>query len=243
MSYQVSRNGQLYGPYTLEDLQRYVSTGNVLPTDLAKSVDTSDTVEGESGWIPVAQLLAASGAAVPTPSPAMGAIPSYATPGAYAAPLMPYPDPPNLHWALVLLFGLLTCGIFTIIYDLIQTLWVKKINPMSKSLTYYVIFIALEVLNLGKTFGSVAVLSHGDRLGSSVPLKLLSLTLSIAIFVMYTVYRFTMRSDLLRHFNGPEPVGLRLSGVMTFFFGGLYFQYHFNRINEIKQAMRYRGAL
>ena len=31
MQYHVSRNGQTYGPYTLEDLQRYVASGNVLP--------------------------------------------------------------------------------------------------------------------------------------------------------------------------------------------------------------------
>ena len=29
---------------------------------------------------------------------------------------------------------------------------------------------------------------------------------------------------------------------MTFFFGGLYFQYHLNRINEMKRLARYRGA-
>jgi hypothetical protein len=244
MSYQVSRNGALYGPYTLEDLQRYVGTGNVLPSDLAKDVDAPETVEGVSSWIPVAQLLAASGATVPTPSgPQMGTLPSYATPSAYAAPLVPYPDPPNLNWGLVLLFGLLTCGIFTIVYDLIQTLWVKKVDPTSKALTYYIIFIAVEILNLGKTFGGIAVMSRGYRTGSSVMLSLISLVISIAIIVMFVLYRFTMRSDLLRHFNGPEPVGLRLSGVMTFFFGGLYFQYHFNRINEIKLAMRYRGTL
>jgi hypothetical protein len=28
---------------------------------------------------------------------------------------------------------------------------------------------------------------------------------------------------------------------MVFFFGGLYLQSQMNRINEIKQAMRYRG--
>ena len=39
MPYQVSRNGQTYGPYTLEDLQRYVASGNILLTDLAKSED------------------------------------------------------------------------------------------------------------------------------------------------------------------------------------------------------------
>ena len=37
MHYQITRNGQNYGPYTLEDLQRYLASGNVLPTDLCKS--------------------------------------------------------------------------------------------------------------------------------------------------------------------------------------------------------------
>ena len=36
MLFQVSRNGHAYGPYTLEDLQRYIASGNILPTDLAK---------------------------------------------------------------------------------------------------------------------------------------------------------------------------------------------------------------
>ncbi len=49
-------------------------------------------------------------------------------------------------------------------------------------------------------------------------------------------------SSLEEHFNGPEPVGLRLNGVMVFFFGGVYFQYHLNRINAIKQAARFGAA-
>ena len=51
-----------------------------------------------------------------------------------------------------------------------------------------------------------------------------------------------MRRSMEEHFNGPEPMGLSLSGVMTFFFGGIYFTYHLNRINELKRAARYRGA-
>ncbi len=51
-----------------------------------------------------------------------------------------------------------------------------------------------------------------------------------------------MRRCMEEHFNGPEPIGLSLSGVMTFFFGSLYFQYHFTRINEMKRMARYRGS-
>lgn len=40
------------------------------------------------------------------------------------------------------------------------------------------------------------------------------------------------------HYNGPEPIGLSLSGVMTFFLGGIYFQYHVNDIVRRKLADR-----
>jgi hypothetical protein len=241
MSYQVSRNGQLYGPYTLEDLQRYVATGNVLPTDLATDVSNPDA---PPNWVPVSQLLAASGAVIPTPIAAY--LPNYALPNPYAGSAVPYPDPPNLNWGLCLLFGFLTCGIFNLVYDLIQVLWVKKVEPASKSLMYYLIFIAFEVLNLGGTFGKIALFSSGrftEVPTSSVPLALLSAAISIGVVVMYILYRFIMRAELERHFNGPEPIGLRLNPIMTFFFGGLYFQYHFNRINEIKRGLRYRGTI
>ena len=68
----------------------------------------------------------------------------------------------------------------------------------------------------------------------------------IGIFVialtLVILARFDMRRSMEEHFNGPEPIGLSLSGVMTFFFGSLYFQYHFTRINELKRLARFRGA-
>jgi hypothetical protein len=126
MLYHVSRNGQNYGPYTLEDLQRYVASGNVLPTDLAKSDEMAD-------WIPVSQVLGASMPAAPAPVVAYGApVPAY--PAATAI----YPDPPNLHWALVLVIGMFTCGIFSIVWMFVQASWMRKVNPNSKALFYYI---------------------------------------------------------------------------------------------------------
>ena len=58
MTYQLSRNGVLYGPYTLEDIRRYLASGNILASDLAKSSDMPD-------WISVTQLLA--GGIIPPP--------------------------------------------------------------------------------------------------------------------------------------------------------------------------------
>jgi hypothetical protein len=231
MTYQVSRNGQMYGPYTLEDLQRYVASGNVLLTDLAKSEDMP-------AWLPVAQILGATSAATATP-------PEYAVPPAYVQPTymqpsgIAYPDPPNLHWGLVLLFAFLTCGLFALIWDFVQVLWMKRVAPQTKALTYFIVLVVLWFLNLGSTIGRTAIMMHGVVPRTS----LLSICISLAVLVLVIVYRFAMRASLEEHFNGPEPIGLRLGPVMTFFFGGLYFQYHLNRINEIKAAVRYRNSV
>ena len=38
MNYKVSRNNQEYGPYTLEELQKYIAEGTILPDDYAYEV-------------------------------------------------------------------------------------------------------------------------------------------------------------------------------------------------------------
>src|SRR6202789_4297205 len=135
MTYQVSRNGQMYGPYTLEDLRRYVTSGNVLPTDMAKSEDMPD-------WLPVSQILGTASAPIAAPTPA------YAAPAAYAQPTgIAYPDPPNLNWGLELLLGFLTCGLFVVVWNLIIASWANRIQPASKTLLYYIIATVLIVLN------------------------------------------------------------------------------------------------
>jgi hypothetical protein len=62
--------------------------------------------------------------------------------------------------------------------------------------------------------------------------------LQIVYYALVLVARYSLRSSLEEHYNGPEPMGLDLSGVMTFFFGGIYFQYHINDIVRRKAADR-----
>jgi hypothetical protein len=228
MTYQVSRNGQMYGPYTLEDLQRYVASGNVLPTDLAKSEDMPE-------WLPVAQIL---GAAAAPAAPVYGA--PYATPPTYPQqPVTAYPDPPNLNWVLELLLGFFTCTIFVVAWNLVIASWANRVQPASKALMYYIIATVLIVLHLGGSWGIFIAVAHHHEYHRSV----LGSLLWLATWVMRLIARFTLRDTLEQHFNGPEPLGLRLSAVMTFFFGGIYFQYKLNEINQQKAALRYRNPV
>ena len=228
MLYHVTRNGQTYGPYTLEDLQRYVSSGNVLPTDMAKSEEMPD-------WKPVSEVLGASmPQAVPVPAATYPGVPPV-----YQTAVSPYPDPPNLHWALVLLIGIFTCGLFCTVWDFVQSAWMRKVNPRSNALFLYIAEFVVSILGgAGRGFLVFnSTLHHGYHpyygLGGGV--FLIGITL-------LELARFDMRRSMEEHFNGPEPIGLSLSGVMTFFFGIYYFQYHFSRINEVKRMARYRGA-
>jgi hypothetical protein len=229
MTYQVSRNGQMYGPYALEDLKRYVASGNILPTDLAKSEEMPD-------WVPVSQILGTFSA----PQAA------YAAPTAYAAPSLPsqptgvaYPDPPNLNWALELFLGFVTCTLFVMVWNLVIASWANRIEPASKALTYYIIATVLIVLNLGSSWGVVISMAHHNQPHQ----HFLGNLIGIAAWVVRLIARFTLRDTLERHFNGPEPLGLRLNAVMTFFFGGIYFQYKLNEINQLKQTMRYQSGV
>jgi hypothetical protein len=231
MLYHISRNGQNYGPYTLEDLKRYVASGNVLPTDLAKSDDMAD-------WIPVSQVLGIAQPAAP-PSYPVTQSPMYPV-----ANLAAYPDAPNLSWGLVLLFSIFTCTLFMWVWNLILSSWMKRVQPNSKAILYYAVATVLGLCQI--TFGAhsrVSMFEPGTHWWVTYytghPLSNL---IGLAVWVVRLIARFTMRAELEQHFNQAEPVGLSLSGVMTFFFGGIYFQYHLNRINELKRMARYRGA-
>jgi hypothetical protein len=206
----------------------------VLPTDLAKSEEMTD-------WLPVAQILGSVPGQIPVPpSGAAGAaIPVYAPPAAYpATSVNQYPDPPNLNWGLELLLGFLTCGFFVVVWNLIIASWAKRVEPASKAFMYYLIATVLIVLNLGGSWGVFISVVHHHPHHQSV----LGSLLSLATWVVRLIARFTLRDTLEQHFNGPEPLGLRMSAVMTFFFGGLYIQYKLNRINEVKEALRYQST-
>ena len=50
MQVHIDRNGERYGPYSIEDINTYLANGTLLPADLAWH-------EGLSGWVPLNQVL------------------------------------------------------------------------------------------------------------------------------------------------------------------------------------------
>jgi GYF domain 2 len=240
MKYYIRRDLNEYGPYTLADLQRYVAQGNIALTDQTRS-------EGMTDWVPVSQVIgnipAPPGGGTVYGGPAAASTPymSGATPSAggtvfsgtpayssVSPNMSATPVPPDFHWALVLLIGIVTCGIFFWVWFLVEAAFVRKIRPQSNG----IIFAAgALVCNIGGQFiRIVGVLGHHFGLtpfGSLV---------GIASFVLYVVAAFTIKSDLEEYYNSGEPINLKLNGVMVFFFAVFYFQHHFSRISRWKKT-------
>ncbi len=224
MKYFVGRGDEQYGPYTLEELGTFVTQGSVAPTDWVRREDSAD-------WVAASQVVGAGTAPLTAPPPVLpsGGPRAHAAARQYRAEKAPahgqagaYPDPPEMHWALVLLLGIVTCGIFLIVWAFRQAAYAKKLDPSNRSTLYYVFYavcfsveILLTIANAVQPNDSVDILARVVQLGGVVCLL---------------VGAFALRDTLERHFQSEEPVGLRLSGVITFFFNTLYFQYHLSRI-------------
>lgn len=207
MNYFIKREIQEYGPYSLAELQRSVASGNILLTDLCRR-------EGMEHWFLVSQVI--GNMAVPAAAPAPVAV--------AAMQPSPYPPPPSLHWVIVLLLAILTCGLFGWAWVIGEAIWVKKVQPSSKALLYlcpaFVLLIAAGILG-----------AFPDE-----NLQTLGVIPNIGGLVLWIVASFSMKSSIEEHYNVAEPLGLTLSGVMTFFFNVYYFQYHFTRIIALKRS-------
>lgn len=214
MNYYIWRNNQQYGPYSLADLQRYLGSGDILPTDMGRG-------ENSQQWVQVQQLVGMTPVVSPPPAQTVyKPAPPQTVRQAAAATVVP-----DLHWAILLILGIVTCGLFMWVWLFIQAAAVRRLDAKSNALLFYAIGLALSfgggILRGGFMYG------HPGGGGA---------LLSLAAIVIVIIGHFNIRNSLEYYFTQVEPLGLTLNGVMTFFFGPIYFQYHFNRINRWRRT-------
>jgi hypothetical protein len=213
MEYFVKRDEQRFGPYSLSDLQQYVQSGNLVAEDLAQS-------EGMTDWVPLSQVL--------------GNIPALALAGGGAAVATAVQPqlvelPPNLHWSIVLILGLLTRQLFNLVWALLQGNWARKLSGDNKPLVLVAMYPA------GMVAGSLTIILFRGTAGSAGAALLGSL-LILAGAIVYLVGVFSIKAAMEEYYNSTENIGLRLSGAMTFFFSTVYIQYHINSIARWKKT-------
>jgi GYF domain 2 len=207
MEYFVKRGDQRFGPYSLADLQQYVQAGNLTGGDLAQS-------EGMTDWVPLLQVL--------------GNIPATAVSGGGVAVLAPaepqlVPLPPNLHWLIVLVLGLVTRQLFNLIWALVQGNWARNLSGDNKPLVLVAMYPA------GMVAGILTIVLYRG-------MAALGGIFFLAGAIVYLFGMFSIKAAMEEYYNSTENIGLQLSGAMTFFFSTVYIQYQINSIARWKKT-------
>ena len=222
--YHVSRNGKTLGVYPEPDAKDYYAQGRIAPGDLVWR-------EGMPAWVAAGQVfgpapqLADEPFSPPVP-PTIAAFPA-ATIQAGAAPAgASSGPPPKLHWALLLLFTLLTLGVFYVVWSFIQAAWVRKIHPASNALTLLSVYLVLVVV--GQLVSGASQKDSSEAAAGGM--------LIIAGTIVDIVASFSVRRSMIDHYNKVEPIGLRLSAALTLFIGAIYLQYHMTRVARWKET-------
>jgi hypothetical protein len=158
-----------------------------------------------------------------------------------AEPQVVFPAPPNVHWA-VLLGGEIFISIIAIVlapraywnlvgnlgfdaWTIYLCLWIRKLEPGAMSIFWCIAFVVLEfVINV-----------PAGAPPASAGITIIGGILALLAVVLWIVTVYVIRAELHYHYNVREPIGLYLSGVMTFFFSFLYFQYHLHKIAQLKE--------
>jgi len=212
MKYTVKRGEETYGPYSLGDLQKYVQSGNIAMTDLTQS-------EGMADWAPISQVIGT----VQVPLAPVYGMPVAQNPAADSIAL-----PPNLHWGWLLVIDLISRNLFGLIWSLIQANWARKLDGDNSTL------IVTAMYPAGLVAGIIAAAVGGatETPAAAIVGGLLILGGTIASIVG----TFKVKSAMEAYYTFNENIGLSMSGVMTFFFGSLYIQFHVNRIAKWKNT-------
>jgi hypothetical protein len=151
----------------------------------------------------------------------------YSGPTAAARPAAG-PTPPDFHWAVVLVLGIVTCGLFWWAWLIVEAVFVRRIDRESKGLLFVILSFASYFLG-GFINGFERAMNPGEISYYGTPFSFIGL-------VLFIIAEFQIKSDLEDYYNTYEPINLRLSGVMTFFFAVWYFQHHFSRIAQWKKT-------
>ena len=151
-----------------------------------------------------------------------------------------YPPPPRVRWLVLFLSWFVLSGLIqqyapSAYQELLESLvvdgwafyvclWIRRVDPDCKSAFWCDVYVVVELV-----YASLTI-----RQNPSPRLHTVILLLGLVSGVLGIVTIDLVRSDLLRHYNEREPIGLQLGIVKTFFFTFFYFQYHLHEIAELK---------
>ena len=234
----IGQNSEKYGPYPEATVRQWLAEGKF-------AADALVWREGMPDWVPLSGMFSATAGGQQQPPPPPGFRSSghaYAADSFSAQRYAPtdqsnveraeLPMPPSLHWGLVLLFTVISFGIFGIIWPFIQASWVRKIDSGSKAtLLLALAFIACAVGEVFYFSGIKSLATGGSGLTGLGGLLMLS------YWILYLVAYFSMAGSMRRNLI---PIGLpvEIGGITLFFFNMYYLQGQLSWIAHWKNTGR-----
>lgn len=215
MNYYITRNRRVSGLYTEETVKAYLAAGSLSPNDQIRA-------ETSTEWTTVGQLFQN-----PEATADLGAPPQNISPRATGFIGHGGPIPPDLHWVVLMLLYL--TWIFPFIWTFVQASFARKIDRDSNAIFSFVVSFLFALGGLGTVIFDVMGRAQGFD-------KLFIDLMRIGSAIAYLFGVFSVRQSMEAYYTTVEPIGLRLSGAMTFFFGILYLQYHMSRIARWKRT-------
>ncbi|MGD0890795.1 MAG: hypothetical protein ABR923_04615 [Terracidiphilus sp.] len=158
-----------------------------------------------------------------------------------------YPAPPLVHWAVLLVVWIaivvatelfapnnLWAPVASLVFApwiMYLCIWLLRLDSKSKCVVWCDAYIVVKL-----TCAWLSIQPH-----SSLTNQLLTDVFAIASAILGIVTLFSIRANLLNHYNKREPIGIDLGPVMTFFFSYLYIQSQLYPIAQLKK--RQAGSL
>jgi len=134
-----------------------------------------------------------------------------------------FPAPPRVHWAVLLLLiasaETLVCYLFPPPYRNFAIYAVAAAWP-----TYLCIWIRRLNPRASSLYWAIASIVTGYGF-------LFSWLLGLVVI-------FELREEFLEHYNGREPIGLKLNWLLTLLGSVVYFQFALNKVARLKDAAR-----
>jgi len=205
----ISHQGQEYGPWSREEVQRYLTEGRLSLSDFARTGPNQP-------WAPLPTILAASGVA----------------PGALIPPSLHWLLLILIQFFTGCLFGLVWIFVQT---SWMKKINPKSRATGSIAVATLGGLAGVALLTTGGIAEGLNPAPSG-AFDINMVMAGLGLLLLIAAPIFFFSGIFSMKKSLETYYNTIEPINLRLSSFMVIFFNIYYFQYHFTRIAEWKRG-------
>jgi hypothetical protein len=135
------------------------------------------------------------------------------------------PQPPAMHWGVVLALSVVTIGLFSFFWAYKQASFARKIdplNPATRRATFQVL-VSLMLMLFSILLGVISAWTV-MRGGQPTDLTVVTNMIHMFQFLTFTVAIFTIRTAVTACY------GVRLNPILTFFFNVFYLQYHLTQI-------------